>query len=53
MNTIQELCRVLKFRSKNPKVIDLTSEERMPETLEEKAIRCKNEEKDLYLYYYL
>lgn len=53
LNTIEELCRILKFRSKNPKIIDLTEEERMPETLEEKAIRCQNEEKDLYLYYYL
>ena len=33
LNTIEELCRVLKFRSKNPKIIDLTEEERMPETL--------------------
>ena len=53
LNTIEELCRVLKFRSKNPKIIDLTEEERMPDTLVEKAIRCAVEEKDLYLYYYL
>ena len=44
---------MLKFRSKNPKIIDLTEEERMPDTLEEMAIRCAVEEKDLYLYYYL
>lgn len=25
----------------------------MPETLEEKAVRCKKESKDLYMYYYL
>lgn len=25
----------------------------MPETLQERAIRCKKEEKDLYTYYYL
>jgi len=25
----------------------------MPETLTEKAIRCKKEEKDLYAYYFL
>jgi len=25
----------------------------MPETLEEQAVRCKVEEKDLYMYYYL
>jgi hypothetical protein len=36
-----------------PKVIDLTEEERMPETLTERAVRCKVEEKDLYMYYYL
>ena len=53
LNTIEELCKVLKFRSKNPKVIDLTEEERMPDTLDEKAVRCSVEEKDLYLYYYL
>lgn len=53
LNTIEELCRVLKFRSKNPKIIDLTEEERMPDTLVEKAVRCAVEEKDLYLYYYL
>ena len=53
LNTIEELCKVLKFRSKNPKIIDLTEEERMPDTLTEKAIRCAIEEKDLYLYYYL
>ena len=44
---------MLKFRSKNPKIIDLTSDERMPDTLEERAIRCSIDEKDLYLYYYL
>ena len=53
LNTVDQLCKVLKFRSKNPKVIDLTSEVRMPATLQEKAIRCAVEEKDLYLYYYL
>ena len=53
LNTIEELCKVLKFRSKNPKIIDLTEEERMPETLQEQAVRCSVEEKDLYLYYYL
>jgi len=53
LNTIGELCNVLKFRSKNPKIIDLTDMERMPDTLEEKAIRCEVDEKDLYLYYYL
>lgn len=52
-STIDELCKILKFRSKNPKIIDLTDEERMPDTLEERAIRCAVEEKDLYLYYYL
>jgi len=53
LNTIEELCKVLKFRSKNPKIIDLTADERLPDTLVEKAIRCAVEEKDLYLYYYL
>jgi len=55
------LCKTLKFRSKNPKVIDLTSAgelgeggvQRMPDTLTERAIRCKKEEKDLYSYYFL
>ena len=44
---------MLKFRSKNPKIIDLTDEERMPDTLQEQAVRCSVEEKDLYMYYYL
>jgi hypothetical protein len=53
VNTLDQLCKTLKFRSKMPKVIDLTEEERMPETLTERAVRCKVEEKDLYMYYYL
>jgi hypothetical protein len=48
-----EMCKVVKFRSKAPKIIDLTSEERMPARLDEKAIRCSKDEKDLYMYYYL
>ena len=52
-NTLDELCKILKFRSKTPKVIDLTDDVRMPSTLLEKAIRCTKEEKDLYMYYYL
>lgn len=52
-STLDELCKILKFRSKHPKVIDLTEEERMPDTLEEKVVRCKKEEKDLFMYYYL
>jgi ATP-dependent RNA helicase DDX24/MAK5 len=47
------LCQVVKFRSKNPKIIDLTEEARMPSTLNELAVRCTKEEKDLYMYYYL
>jgi hypothetical protein len=46
----------LKFRSKHPKVIDLTIQEGesvMPETLSEYMVRCKSEEKDLYMYYFL
>ena len=58
MSTLENLCNTLKFRSKNPKVIDLTDDQeskshRMPDTLEELALRCKVEEKDLYLHYYL
>ena len=52
-NTLDELCRVIRFRSRNPKVIDLTEEERMPDTLVEKVVRCKKHEKDLFMYYYL
>jgi superfamily II DNA/RNA helicase len=57
-STLDALCKTLKFRSKNPKVIDLTEESQagkniMPETLKEYAVRCKNEDKDLYLYYFL
>ena len=50
---MDELCKIVKFRSKNPKIIDLTEEERMPDTLIEKVVRCKKEEKDLYMFYYL
>ena len=52
-NTIEEMGKILKFRSKQPKVIDLTTEERMPETLSEYAFKCTKEDKDLYLYYFL
>jgi len=51
--SIEELCKLLRFRSKNPKVIDLTTEEKLPQTLVEKAIKCSKEEKDLFMYYYL
>lgn len=47
------MCKTLRFRSKNPKVIDLTEEERMPATLVERGVKCKKEEKDLYTYYYI
>jgi hypothetical protein len=56
VNTLEQLCKTLRFRSKNPKVIDLTDNERdqrMPDTLVERAIRCKNEEKDIFSYYFL
>ena len=56
-NTLELLCKTLKFRSKTPKVIDLTEElengGRMPETLMEQIVRCKQEEKDLYMYYFI
>ena len=67
-STLDALCRTLRFRSKQPKVIDLTDENNeaalgmvegtvdlsnMPKTLTEQLARCKTEEKDLYLYYYL
>ena len=50
---MDNLCQIVRFRSKNPKIIDLTEEERMPDTLIEKVVRCKKEEKDLYMFYYL
>lgn len=56
VSTIEEMSKILKFRSKNPKVIDLTGgddESRMPDTLMEQAVRCSKEEKDLYMYYYM
>ena len=56
VTTVEQLCKILKFRSHNPKVIDLTSgddQHRMPETLTEYAVKCPRSEKDLYLYYYL
>lgn len=36
-----------------PKVIDLTRNEATVETLTESKIHCENDEKDLYLYYFL
>ena len=56
VDTVEMLCKTLRFRSKNPKIVDLTDDDknqRMPDTLTERAIRCKNEEKDLYTYYFL
>ena len=58
VDTLTQLCKTLKFRSKNPKVIDLTEtneegSQKMPDTLRETAIRCKKEEKDLHTYYFL
>jgi len=60
-DTVEQLCKTLRFRSSTPKVVDLTGEnteeggskQRMPDTLVERAIRCKKEEKDLYTYYFL
>lgn len=56
-STLESLCNTLRFRSKTPKVIDLTEEQQnggmMPATLSEQIIRCKQDEKDLYLYYFL
>jgi superfamily II DNA/RNA helicase len=43
----------IRFRDKKPLMIDLTEEERLPSTLEEKQIRCKHDEKDLYTFYFL
>ncbi len=35
-NTVESLCKTLKFRTKKPKIIDLTvDDEKMPETLNE------------------
>ena len=53
VSTVDQLCKILNFRSKQPKVIDLTEEQRMPSTLQEYAVRCSRDEKDLYMYYYL
>jgi ATP-dependent RNA helicase DDX24/MAK5 len=53
VSTLDLLCKALRFRTKNPKVIDLTEEDRMPESLHEMAVRCKVDEKDLYMYYFL
>jgi len=53
VSTVEQLCKLLKFRSKNPKIIDLTEDERMPETISEFAVRCSREDKDLYMYYFL
>ena len=53
-STLEALCTTLRFRSKHPKVIDLTEEDqKMPDTLVEQAVKCKVEEKDLYMYYYM
>jgi hypothetical protein len=54
VNTIDELCKILKFRSHNPKIIDLTSNDtRMPTELKEFVVKCSRDEKDLYMYFYL
>eukprot|EP00347_Sterkiella_histriomuscorum_P007788 403347561 len=53
VDTLEQLCKTLRFRTKTPKVIDLTEEERMPETLKEYALKCEQKEKDLYVYYFM
>jgi hypothetical protein len=43
-STLEALCETLKFRSKNPKVIDLTVEAdagKMPASLTEQVVRCR------------
>jgi len=50
---MEGICNLVKFRSAQPKIIDLTEEARMPATLSEKAVRCKREQKDLYMFYYM
>jgi ATP-dependent RNA helicase DDX24/MAK5 len=52
-DAVTELCKKLKFSSKVPKIINLTTEMKMPDTLEETYRRCHTTEKDLYLFYFL
>ena len=50
---LDQLCLTLKFKSRKPKVIDLTATEKMPSQLQETFVRCRDDEKDLYLLYFL
>lgn len=52
-DALEEICKKLKFKQKRPKVINLTSEAKMPSKLIEKYHRCTNDDKDLYTYYFL
>lgn len=52
-DAIAELFKKIRFTSKAPKNINLTSEMKMPEQLEELYHRCQVEDKDVYLYYFL
>lgn len=52
-DALEEICKKLRFKQKKPKVINLTTEDKMPSKLIETYHRCTNDEKDLYTFYFL
>jgi ATP-dependent RNA helicase DDX24/MAK5 len=42
----------IKFRG-SPKIVDLTSEESLPNELSECKVHCRDEEKDYFVYYFI
>lgn len=52
-DALEEICKKLKFKQKKPKVINLTDQLKLPAKLVETYHRCRNEDKDLYTFYFL
>ncbi|CED83578.1 dead-domain-containing protein [Phaffia rhodozyma] len=52
-STLDDLFEKLDFRDTDPAIIDLSPEDGVVASLQESQINCLNEEKDLYLYYFL
>ena len=52
-DALEELWKKLRFKQKRPKVINLTENLKLPSKLVEIYQRCQNDEKDLYIFYFL
>lgn len=52
-DALETICNKLRFKTKQPKVINLTNEMKLPSKLVETYHRCQTVEKDLYTFYFL